>query len=47
MIEDWEYESQKDYIYLLEAQMEMEKEFFNPEYGQILVEYELRQMETN
>lgn len=47
MIEDWEYESQKDYIYLLETQMEMENDLLNPEYGEIEIVYELQQVETN
>ena len=37
---DWEFESQKDSIYLQERQFEIEQEFHIPEFGEIEIDYE-------
>ena len=47
LIEDWELESQKDSIYLQERQFEIEQEFHIPEFGEIEIDYDIREMETN
>ena len=36
---DWEFESQKDSIYLQERQFEIEQEFHIPEFGEIEIDY--------